>query len=201
MIQRELGIMDNDIVNRTSALEGSYKPGQYGDHKDISVVFNELKNLKLYQVVFWPETLGEIKIKLLRSVGTASIPSPCRSVVRGELALLRIEPTKIWVIGVSAPQLEIVEGATLDLSHSRTHIRISGLNAKRILNSYLPIDLRDSSFPIGSVVSTVFHHVGVTLWRTELGYELFLPRGFALSLWEMLLEGAKQFGYEVITTQ
>jgi sarcosine oxidase gamma subunit len=48
------------------------------------------------------------------------------------------------------------------------------------------------------VAATAFHHVGVTLWRSEAGYELFLPRGFALSLWELLYESAQQFGVEVV---
>ena len=65
-------------------------------------------------------------------------------------------------------------------------------------NRHLPLDLRPASFPVGSVASTAFHHVGVTLWRSDDGFELFLPRGFALSLWEMLLESAAQFGGEVV---
>ena len=62
---------------------------------------------------------------------------------------------------------------------------------------HLPIDLREISFPLNSVASTVFHHCSVTLWRSKNGYELFLPRAFALSLWEVLLESAAQFGYEI----
>ncbi|MBT3770493.1 MAG: sarcosine oxidase subunit gamma, partial [Acidiferrobacteraceae bacterium] len=40
-------------------------------------------------------------------------------------------------------------------------------------------------------------HVGVTLWRSPTGLDLFVPRGFALSLWEMLLETAEQFGLDI----
>jgi hypothetical protein len=38
----------------------------------------------------------------------------------------------------------------------------------------------------------------VTLWRSNEGYELFLPRGFALTLWEGFVESAQQFGLEVV---
>ena len=48
-----------------------------------------------------------------------------------------------------------------------------------------------------SVASSSTHHVGVTLWRSADGYELFMPRGFALSLWEGLVESAQQFGVEI----
>ena len=66
-----------------------------------------------------------------------------------------------------------------------------------LLNRHLPIDLRENSFPLNSVASTAFHHCSVTLWRSVEGYELFLPRAFALSLWEILVESASQFGYEI----
>ncbi|MBT5980063.1 MAG: hypothetical protein HOG65_02320 [Acidiferrobacteraceae bacterium] len=88
-------------------------------------------------------------------------------------------------------------GATLDLSHSRTHIRISGPEASTCLNRFIPIDLRESHFTDGQVASSGFHHVGVTLWRSPTGLDLFVPRGFALSLWEMLLETAEQFGLDI----
>lgn len=69
-----------------------------------------------------------------------------------------------------------------------------------LLNRHLPLDLREGAFPLGSVASTAFHHVGITVWRSEAGYELFLPRGFAVSLWELLRESAEQFGVEVVST-
>ena len=69
----------------------------------------------------------------------------------------------------------------------------------QLLNNYrnTGIDLRENSFPLNSVASTAFHHCSVTLWRSVEGYELFLPRAFALSLWEILVESASQFGYEI----
>ena len=86
----------------------------------------------------------------------------------------------------------------LDISHSRTQVRINGPQAESFLNRHLSLDLREQSFPVGSVASSVIHHVGVTLWRSEQGYELFIPRGFALSLWQGLVESATQFGLEVV---
>ena len=193
--------MGNVTVKRTSALEGHYLLGHFGDHPDSNIIFDERKDLMLHQIAFWPETVDRIEPRLTGLVGKNSLPKPGKSIVEGEIALLRIEPLKIWIIGASPPQFKTDESVKLDISHSRTHLRVSGVDAKKLLNSYLPIDLRESSFPIGSVISSAFHHVGVTLWRTEAGYELFLPRGFALSLWELLLEGAAQFGYDVITNQ
>jgi len=125
-------------------------------------------------------------------------PTPLSSPFYRLGALLRTEPLKWWVFGAPAPELTPDEGVALDLSHSRTHVRIAGPQAASLINRNVPIDLRESSFPEGSVASSVFHHVGVTLWRSQDGFELFLPRGFALSLWEVLLEGAAQFGAEIL---
>ena len=111
--------------------------------------------------------------------------------------MLRIEPLKWWIIGSKIEALSAEEGSILDLSHSRTHLRISGNDSISFLNRNLPIDLRETSFPLNSVASTVFHHCSVTLWRSKKGYELFLPRAFALSLWEVLLETAAQFEYAI----
>ena len=75
---------------------------------------------------------------------------------------------------------------------------ISGPEASVCLNRLLPIDLREDRFVVNQVASGGIHHVGVTLWRNESGYELFIPRGFAQSLWEILIETAEQFGLEII---
>ena len=198
MIQKERNIMDKILAKRTSALEEHYLRGHYGDHPNSNIIFEEQKDLILHQIAFWPETIAKIEPPLMGLVDKISLPKPGKSLVDGDMALLRIEPLKIWTIGTISPQFETDDSVILDISHARTQIRISGLDAANLLNRYLPIDLREPSFPIGSVISSAFHHVGVTLWRTEAGYELFLPRGFALSLWELLLNGAAQFGYDVI---
>jgi len=189
--------MDNIVTLRVSALESNYTLGHFGDGSNSDIIFREVKNLKLHQIAFWPETLESVETALGKSIGIPLIPEPNKSIIKKNIAIMRIEPLKIWTLGSNAPLFKASEATTLDLSHSRSRLQISGPKATKLLNSFLPIDLRERSFPPGTLASTVFHHVGVTLWHTEVGYELFLPRGFALSLWELLLEGAAQFGYDV----
>ncbi|WP_395174169.1 sarcosine oxidase subunit gamma [Roseibium alexandrii] len=86
----------------------------------------------------------------------------------------------------------------LDLSSSRTWINLNGPNATHLLNNFLPVNLSDTAFPTGSVASSAFHHIGITLWRDEHGFNLLLPRSFAISLWEQLTDSAAQYGYAVI---
>ena len=98
------------------------------------------------------------------------------------------------------PEIEINEeiATTLDMSHAFTGIEIKGDSSTLFLNRHLPIDLRNKNFPDLSSASSAIHHVSVKLFRLrEKEFKLFIPRGFALSIWEILLETASQFGYEI----
>jgi heterotetrameric sarcosine oxidase gamma subunit len=185
------------MVDRVSALAGHEAARRFGADGDVSVTLTVVPNLVLHQIAAWPGTLATVGTIAAQHTSVSAAPAPRRAAVGSGGALLRIEPLKWWLFGAAAPALDAEQGATLDVSHSRTHVRIAGLKANTLLNRHLPLDLRDVNFPAGSVASTAFHHVGVTLWRSAEGFELFLPRGFALSLWELLLESAAQFGAEV----
>jgi heterotetrameric sarcosine oxidase gamma subunit len=186
------------MVKRKSALDGSYQPGRFGATGDAGIVLALVPDLILHQVATWAGSIDETGPLAASAAGVDSTPGPGKATVGDKGAILRIEPLKWWLIGVEAPSLLPAQGATLDLSHSRTRIRISGPDAVALINRLLPLDLREHSFPEGSVASSALHHVGVTLWRSAGGYDLFIPRGFALSIWEVLFESAQQFGVEVI---
>ena len=189
------------MVDRISALAGHYKTGKFGLLKDgekAGVILEEVKNLELHQIAAWPDTLDAVGQQAAKTAGGDSAPGPCLAAVGKQATLLRIEPLKWWLLGAEAPAVDAENGNTLDLSHSRSRLRIAGADAATFLNRHLSLDLRESSFPVGSVASTAIHHVGVTLWRSAEGYELFIPRGFALTLWEGFIESAEQFGLEVI---
>ena len=191
-------------MERVSALAGHNNPGKFGTldpDGQVGVVLEDVGDLLLSQVAVWPDSLDAVGAEVADGLGIGAAPGPCQAQEAadsgGSIAMLRIEPMKWWLYGAPEPELDAEKGMTLDLSHSRTHIRITGPRAQDFLNRFLPLDLRDASFPVGSVASSVIHHVGVTLWHSSLGYEMFIPRGFALSLWEGFVESAQQFGLEV----
>jgi len=186
------------MAERESALRGHYKQGRFGEPGEPGMTLTEVPGLKLFQLAAWPDTVEEVGAKAAAHAGAASAPGPGRVVAGSNGALLRVEPVKWWLYGATADKLDPGLGATLDLSHSRTHVRAAGPRSRECLNRLLPIDLRAESFDTGSVAASSMHHVGVTVWRSEDGFELFLPRGFAVSLWEVLLATAEQFGVEVL---
>ncbi len=185
------------MVDRVSALAGHYDIGHHGDSARTGVILQDMKGLQLQQVAVWPQSIDEVGQKLAELIGASHAAKPRSATIGAKGAMLRIEPMKWWLIGVDAPSLDAEQGMTLDLSHSRTHLRVSGDDAADFLNRHFPLDLRDNSFAQGSVASSVAHHVGVTLWHSADGYELFVPRGFALTLWQGFVESAEQFGLEI----
>jgi methylglutamate dehydrogenase subunit D len=190
--------MENECVaERESALKGHYRSGRFGDAAESGVTLVEVPVRVLHQVAAWPDTVHAVGEKTARAAGADTPPGP-GAVTAGSLgALLRIEPLKWWLYGVEAPDVGPEEGSKVDLSHSRTQVRVTGPSARECLNRLIPLDLRGESFPVGSTAATGMHHVGVVVWYSKDGYELFLPRGFAVALWEVLFDTAAQFGVEV----
>ena len=185
------------MVDRISALAGHYGLGHHGDPERSGVILQDVADLKLHQVAVWPESIDKVGKILAKQIGATKAASPCSATGGKNGTMLRIEPMKWWLFGAEAPELDAKQGMTLDISHSRTHLRVSGDDATEFLNRHFPIDFRATSFAEGSVASSVTHHVGVTIWHSANGFELFMPRGFALALWEGLVESAEQFGVEV----
>ncbi len=185
------------MVDRVSALAGHKEPGHQGNLDNTGVVLREPPDLVLHQVAAWRDSIDEVGKSLAKLIGAETVAGPCNAVSGSKGTMLRIEPMKWWLVGVAAPAFDAEKAVTLDLSHSRTRLCVSGDDAAEFLNRHFPLDLRETSFPVGSVASSATHHVGVTLWRSQDGYELFIPRGFALSLWEGFVESAQQFGVEI----
>ena len=186
------------MVNRTSALVSNYKIGSMKVNGTIELTFQEIRDLDIKQIAAWPATLEDVDLKLAKIINLTNGPSFNQALSIKNKHILRIEPLKWWVIGVDNIDIESKEGTIVDLSHAFTSIEIKGESVKNFFKRHLPLDLRDKSFPINSIASSAIHHVSVKIWRTDLGYRLFIPRGFALSIWEILLETASQFGYEIV---
>ena len=186
------------MVNRLSSLFTNYKVGSIKVNEKINLTFCEIKDLDIRQIGAWPATIESLGLKLSKIINSNHPPGFNKSLSFDNTHIIRVETLKWWLIGVGHINIASDEGTVVDLSHAFTSTEIKGDVVKEFLNRHLPLDLRDKSFPVNSIASSAIHHVSVKVWRTERGYRLFIPRGFALSIWEILLETASQFGYEII---
>jgi heterotetrameric sarcosine oxidase gamma subunit len=186
------------MADRVSALDGHYTTGRYGKPGEAGVYLQQVRDPVLQQVAAWPESIEAVGSQLARQLGINTVPGPSRAVTGNNGSVLRTEPLKWWLVEAEVAPLDPEQGVILDLSHSRTRIRISGEACCEFLNRHLSLDFREHAFPVDSVASSVIDHVGVTLWHSPDGYELFIPRGYARFIWQGLLTSAEQFGVEVI---
>lgn len=186
------------MINRVSALTTNYKIGSLKVDEKTTLTFQEIRDLDIKQIAAWPSTIESVDLKLANIINATKAPGFNQALSNNNKHILRMEPLKWWIIGSDDIELESELGAIVDLSHAFTLIEIRGDSVKKFLNRHLPLDLRNISFPINSTASSSVHHVSIKIWRTDLGYKLFIPRGFALSIWKILLETAAQFGYEIL---
>ena len=183
---------------RHSALETLYKVRKYSTSAKKSLTFKEIKNIEITQIICWPEKIEELNNFLINNLNIKMVPSFNKGIVFENKSLWRMEPLKWWLFNKEIKISDQI-ATTLDISHAYTSIEIKGDNSTLFLNRHLPIDLRTKNFPNLSSASTAIHHVSVKLFKISSNiYCLYIPRGFALSIWEILLETADQFGYEVL---
>lgn len=91
----------------------------------------------------------------------------------------------------------------VDNTESRTLIRLSGSQAKNVLEKGCSIDLHTRSFKQGNVVNTLLGQVHVTLHLTASTdtddnpiFDLYIHRSFAEYLWSWLEDASCEYGLE-----
>lgn len=191
-----------------SALAGGhFEAGRHGSAKGAAgVTMAEVTGRDLVQVGAWPETVTAVAGELAGMLGFPA-PAPRGPAVRaGDRTAFFVGPDKIWVtasyadtLGAKLGKLWPTSKAVItELGHSRTIIRVSGPCARDLIARFLAVDLDPAVFPAGRVTAAGLHGLGVTLHHVSDGtYDLYLPRTFALSLFEGIVEVAEQWGVEV----
>ena len=171
------------------------------------VAFSERRLVALVQVAAWPGTAAQVSNTLASLLGCAAPPGPDGSSEGTAGTMLAVAPGR-WLLESPDPQLAErlagqvgpTLGAVTDLSHARIAIRIAGPKATWVLNKGLALDLHPAAFPPTKVAQSAVHEIGVTLRRLSPdklgadGFDLYVPRGFALSFWHWLCEAAEETG-------
>ena len=186
------------MLKRYSSLDPIYAAGIFTNNKNISISLKENVNINLKQIVCWSNTIIQTEDFLKKELDLNKVPSFNKGIINEKYSIWRMEPLKWWLLNKEL-NLPNELGTNLDLSHAFTSISVSGESSSVLLNRFLPIDLRDKVFPKASSSSSSLHHVSIKLLKyNKNDYKIFIPRGFALSIWEILVESPKQFGYEIL---
>jgi sarcosine oxidase subunit gamma len=122
----------------------------------------------------------------------------------GRFALRTAGPDK-WLVLAPAAEVFLLmadlrkaladTASLLDQSDGRVLIELSGSEAREALAKGTGVDLDPDVFPVGRSAITAFGHVTVHLTRSAGDvYELIVMRSYEETLWETLLEAAREFG-------
>lgn len=192
-----------------SALAEAYRPGETvaPRGREPGVTLAEVLGRDLVQVAGWPKSFDKLA-KRLGEILTCDLPKGyAEAATKGEVTLFPVGPERLWVtcpvgkgdlFGKLTEAFAVEEGVVTELGHSRTIIRISGPAARATLAQGLAIDLDPSVFKPGSFCQSSIHHIGLLAHCIEPEtLDLYVPRGFALSFWEWLIEAAAEAGHRV----
>jgi sarcosine oxidase, subunit gamma len=103
-----------------------------------------------------------------------------------------------------AKAVQSLHVALVDVSESRTVIRLDGMHARSVLNKGCSIDLHPRAFVPDRVVGTRLARCHVILHQTQGEptapspvYEIYVHRSFSEYLWSWLEDAASEYGYDI----
>ena len=86
------------------------------------------------------------------------------------------------------PNLTDEQAAVTDLTGGRAILALTGARAVPTLTKGTAVDLDPAVFGPGSVAATAIAHMPAIIWRRDSGYDVIVPRTYAVSLLDWLLE-------------
>jgi len=193
---------------RRSALAGLYRLGDYGAVPPAGpgIVLSERRGLALIQLAGDAESYGHASARLEERLGMA-LPTPNRAMGDDSLAALWTGPERALLVAPGsrdlaaelAPALSGIEIAITDLSHARAVLRLSGAHARDLLAKECGVDFHPRAFAAGSCVVTSYGPIGMVVHALDARprFDLYVYRGFAVSFFEALLAGAREFGCRI----
>jgi heterotetrameric sarcosine oxidase gamma subunit len=156
----------------------------------------------ILQVAGWDDFETAIQ-PLIASLGFERIGDCSTVQTSGASYLVRLAPDRIWLLSNEAiePDADLMSTdrlTTLDVTHGRWIIDISGSALEDLLARLAPIDSRERHMPAGSFAQTAIHKTSVLIWRRSGDHaEIFCPTSSTYSLWSFITDTAGPLGYRV----
>jgi heterotetrameric sarcosine oxidase gamma subunit len=189
-----------------SALAESLKSGgRDGVSGGRRLRLSEVRGWHLAQLAVFADHRGEFEEHVRTCCGAGLPVELYRGVTSGDSHLVRITQHQYWWLAARsdsmirlARELPTAAGTVTMLSAGRVRLRITGPTAREVLAKGISLDLHPTVFQVGRGAHTGLHHTGVFLERVEdESYEIYVPRTYAESIWEWLIDAALPFGYDV----
>ncbi len=194
------------MFERRSALAGKIAAGgRDGVRGQRTLRISEVRGWGLAQIAVFGGREVEFG-HALRPLVDADLPSAVGMQIAGKRAkIFRTTQNQYWVVTTDAPLMAELAlgvppavGTVTALSHSRVRLAVEGPAVRTLLAKGIAIDLHSTVFRVGHFAQTGLQHTGILIERSGADrYELFLPRTFAASIWDWLVDAALPLGYDV----
>lgn len=197
---------DTTTPHPVSPLGALFPPGQHGAIGDEGpgLTLHERRPARIMQLTAWPDTVDALDQWVLAATTLALPRAPGTTRDKEGLCILNMGPGRFWIIAEEvdparepgAPDMSL--GVATTLSDAHALVRVEGAAAARLMMKAMAIDLNEGTTPPGRVIHSAIHHMPVTLHRlTEDCFDIYVFRGFAVSLWQWLMDAGLEFGIEI----
>ena len=194
-------------MTNTSPLSFVHKVGKFGDTNKKSqnniLKISEINGLLIFQISQYKNSSFDVsKIKL----DGLSFPSSLKSTSNSNTRILWIGPNN-WLVFSSVldllekekEQLNEVDFAITDISHSRTIIELEGNLVNEVLKKGCPLDI--SSLKDGDCANSVYNGISITIdfiSESPKKVRILGLRSYGESLHHSVTDACLEFGYDAI---
>jgi heterotetrameric sarcosine oxidase gamma subunit len=198
-----------ELPPRRSALASAYRTGTFGAilASGPGISLRRRSGLGIIQLAANPVLYNAIAERLTATLKITLPKTPNQAIGDDRLAALWTGPGRVFLVVDGARDLEAeLRGALAGmavgitaLGHSRTVLRATGPRLRTLLSMGCGLDFHSRVFSAGDCVQSSYSHINVLFHAVDdhPTVDLYVYRGFALSLWEHLVAGALQFGCQV----
>lgn len=190
-----------DAQERVSALTGHMRTGRHGYAGDDRgpVTATEVSRLTMVEIAAWDDA-GDRIVQAVKDATGLTLPTEAHgAILEGKHSALWLGPNRWLFLSTEdcrAVLHKALDGiaAVIDQSHGRTVLELSGPSVTALLSKGCSLDFHPSAFPPGRCKATYFAHLSVLIQRLEeQRFRLYLPRSFAASGWEWVLDAASEY--------
>lgn len=199
-----------DLLPSRSALAEIYREGALGVAGDAAgVVLSERPPLAILQLASWPGSVAAVRARVRDALALDLPDIPNMVASTPEVAALWLGPERWLIVAPGNARTQLVKAlgkvvtpdiaALAELSDARTVIRLAGPRARELLAKGCELDLHPRSFVVGRCAQTILAHVAtlIHLIDPSPSFDLYLPRSYAVTFWEWLVDSASELGVRV----
>lgn len=193
-----------------SAIADLVRPHRLGPEGGPRLRLWERAGVVIWQIAAWRDAdVPTVRSTLRKSLRVALPDHANGAASAGGRTAIWIAPRRLWLVAsvqdasslAALPDLVASRAAVTDLSHARVVLQLSGPEARTALARLCRIDLHPKAFGPGRTAQTPIGQMAALIHCIDEApsFDLYLPRSFARSATQMLIDAAAGFGLEVGT--